>query len=70
MGRNRRHATSSKRKEKEDVEKVFNQQLKPAIKESEQDFCLGVYYDERRLYLFRKQGNRILRYSDEFNVRL
>lgn len=58
-----------KRDKKEDVEKVFNQQLKPAIKESEQDFCLGVYYDERRLYLFRKQGNKILRYSDEFNAK-
>src|SRR5882672_4848794 len=51
------------------VEAVYNQQLKPAMKESERDFCLGVLYDSERLYLFRKHHNRFLRLSGEFNLK-
>ncbi len=58
-----------KREDGKEVEKVYNQQLKPAMKESERDFCLGVLYDSERLYLFRKQGNKYLRLSDDFNTK-
>ncbi|WP_197548236.1 class I SAM-dependent DNA methyltransferase [Campylobacter cuniculorum] len=37
------------------------------MKESENSFCLGVLYDTERLYLFKKQNNKFLRYSQEFN---
>lgn len=49
------------------IETVYNQQLKPALKESERDFCLGIIYDTERLYLFRKERNKFLRLSEEFN---
>jgi type I restriction enzyme M protein len=60
-------AIEIKKEDAKDIETVYNQQLKPAMKESERDFCLGVLYDTERLYLFRKQGNKILRFSDEYN---
>jgi len=56
-----------KKEDAKDIETVYNQQLKPALKESERDFCLGVLYDTERLYLFRKQENKFLRLSDEYN---
>lgn len=56
-----------KKEDANDVETVYNQQLKPALKESERDFCLGVLYDTERLYLFRKHNNKYLRLSDEYN---
>lgn len=52
-----------------DVETVWNQQLKPALKESENEFCLGVLYDKERLYLFKKQGNYFLRLNEGFNTK-
>lgn len=51
-----------------DVAAVWDKQLKAYLKESERDFCLGVIYDAERLYLFRKQGGKYLRFSDEFNI--
>ncbi len=56
-----------KKEANKEIETVYNQQLKPAMKESERDFCLGVIYDTERLYLFRKQGSKFLRLSDEYN---
>ncbi|MEJ7675390.1 MAG: hypothetical protein WKF59_22450 [Chitinophagaceae bacterium] len=56
-----------KREDNKDVETVYNQQLKPALKESEREFCLGALYDTERLYLFRKHQNKFLRLSEEFN---
>lgn len=58
-----------KKEDGKDIETVYNQQLKPAIKESERDFCLGVLYDTGRLFLFRKQNNKFLRLSDEYNLK-
>ena len=52
-----------------DIETVWNQQLKPALKESENDFCLGILYDKERLYLFKKQGNYCLRLNEGFNIK-
>ncbi|MBN1795432.1 MAG: N-6 DNA methylase [Sedimentisphaerales bacterium] len=56
-----------KREDSKDIETVYNQQLKPALKESEREFCLGVLYDTERLYLFRKHKNIFLRLNDEYN---
>ncbi|CAN5297480.1 hypothetical protein BH23BAC1_BH23BAC1_48260 [soil metagenome] len=56
-----------KKEDNKDIETVYNQQLKPALKESERDFCLGVLYDTERLYLFRKHFNKFLRLSDDYN---
>jgi len=56
-----------KKEDAKDIETVYNQQLKPALKESERDFCLGILYDTERLYLFRKQGTKFIRLSDEYN---
>ena len=44
-----------KKEDSKDIETVYNQQLKPAIKESENKFCLGILYDTERLYLFQKK---------------
>lgn len=56
-----------KKEDNKDIEAVYNQQLKPALKESEKDFCLGILYDTERLYLFRKYKTKFLRLSDEYN---
>jgi type I restriction enzyme M protein len=48
-------------------EAIWNQQLKPALKESENEFCLGVLYDAERLYLFKKQNGNYLRLDEGFN---
>jgi type I restriction enzyme M protein len=45
-----------KNENSKDIETVYNQQLKPAMKESEKNFCLGVIYDAERLYLFQKRN--------------
>lgn len=56
-----------KKEDSKDIEAVYNQQLKPALKESEREFCLGILYDTERLYLFRKHKGKFLRLSDEYN---
>lgn len=56
-----------KKEDSKDIETVYNQQLKAALKESEREFCLGILYDTERLYLFRKHKGRFLRLSDEYN---
>jgi len=56
-----------KKEDSKDVETVWNQQLKSALKESENDFCLGILYDTERLYLFKKQGNKFLRLYNDYN---
>ena len=68
----RKHLIVALEFKKEDnnyVEEVWEKQLKPYMKESEADFCLGVLYDTERLYLFRKYNNKYLRYSDEYNIK-
>jgi len=56
-----------KKKDGQDIEKYFNQQLKPAMKESEKDFVIGFYYDAERVWIFQKKNNRILRYDESKN---
>ncbi len=58
-----------KKEDSRDVETVWNQQLKPALKESENDFCLGILYDTERLYQFKKQGNLFLRLNEGYNTK-
>jgi len=58
-----------KKEDSKDIETVYNQQLKPAIKESENNFCLGILYDTERLYLFQKKQNLYLRLDTNFNLK-
>ena len=44
-----------KKSAKEDVKKVYSNQLKPAMKEAENN-VLGFYYDEDRLYILKKEN--------------
>lgn len=56
-----------KKEDSKDIEGVYNQQLKPALKESEHEFCLGVLYDTERLYLFQKKDGNFLRLDEAYN---
>ena len=58
-----------KKEDSKDIETVYNQQLKPAIKESENDFCLGILYDTERLYLFQRKGSNYLRLDESYNLK-
>ncbi len=58
-----------KKENSKNTEAVWNQQLKPALKESENDFCLGIIYDTERLYLFKKQDSKYIRFDDGFNLK-
>lgn len=58
-----------KKENSKDTETVYNQQLKPAIKESENNFCLGILYDLERLYLFQKKNDKYLRLDESFNLK-
>ncbi|RLI99787.1 MAG: SAM-dependent methyltransferase, partial [Candidatus Aenigmatarchaeota archaeon] len=58
-----------KKEYSKDTETVYNQQLKPAMKESECDFCLGIIYDTERLYLFQKKGQNYLRLDESYNLK-
>lgn len=62
-------AVEIKKEENKNIAEVWDKQLKAYMKECEADFCLGVLYDTERLYLFRKQDNKYLRYSDEYNIK-
>ena len=58
-----------KKENSKDIEIVWNQQLKPALKESENDFCLAILYDTERLYLFKKQEGKFLRLNEGYNTK-
>ena len=58
-----------KREDSKDIEIVYNQQLKPAIKESENNFCLGILYDRERLYLFQNKNGNYLRLDETYNLK-
>ena len=58
-----------KKENSKDTETVWNQQLKPALKESENDFCLGILYDTERLYLFKKHDGKFLRLNEGYNTK-
>ena len=56
-----------KKEDSKDTESVFNTQLKPVLKESEADFCVGIIYDSERLYLFQKKNSKALRLDESYN---
>ncbi|CAG8842735.1 3955_t:CDS:1, partial [Racocetra persica] len=58
-----------KKKGSKDIETIYNQQLKPAMKESENTFCLGILYDSERLYLFQKRNGNYLRLNEPYNLK-
>lgn len=58
-----------KKEDSKNVESVYNVQLKPAMKESESDFCLGVIYDTERLYLFQKKQSGVFRLDEALNTK-
>ncbi|MDR2458415.1 MAG: N-6 DNA methylase [Clostridiales Family XIII bacterium] len=58
-----------KKGDSQDVEAIYNQQLKSALKESENEFCLGVLYDTERLYLFQKKKTNYLRLDESYNLK-
>ena len=60
-------AVESKKEDGRDIEKYFNQQLKPAMKESEKEFVIGFYYDTERVWIFQKKNSKILRYDESKN---
>jgi type I restriction enzyme M protein len=55
---------------KDSIEKTVSTQLRPAMKEPDTQFVLGVIYDAERLYLFqRKEGEKkIVRYDEKTNI--
>ena len=57
-----------KRDERE-IEQVFTQQIKPAMREKEPSDAnvLGMFYDEGRLLLFHRRNGRYLRYDETLN---
>jgi len=60
-------AIEFKKEDGRNIEKYFNQQLKPAMKESEKQFVIGFYYDTERVWIFQKKNNKILRYDQSKN---
>lgn len=58
-----------KKEDAKNIKEVYGKQLKAYMKECEKPFCLGILYDTERLYLFKKQGDKFLRYSQEFNTK-
>ncbi|WP_203384437.1 class I SAM-dependent DNA methyltransferase [Cysteiniphilum marinum] len=62
-------ALEFKKEDNKNVADVWDKQLKAYLNESRRPFCLGVLYDTERLYLFRKNNNKFLRYSEEFNTK-
>lgn len=56
-----------KNENSKNIEVVFNQQLKPAIKEIECYYGIGMLYDTEKLYLFRKNYDKIVRFDETLN---
>jgi len=58
-----------KKENSKDVESIYNIQLKPAMKESESNFCLGIIYDAERLYLLQKKKDVFIRLDESLNAK-
>ena len=56
-----------KKEDAKNIQTVFNNQLKPYMKISDNKYILGAIYDTGKLFLFKKQGEDILRYDDILN---
>lgn len=62
-------AIEFKKEDKKNIPEVWDKQLKAYLRESVRKFCLGILYDTGRLYLFKKQNDKLLRFSDEYNTK-
>lgn len=60
-------ALEFKKEGSKDVKGVFNSQLKTYMNESSREIVFGILYDEERVYLFKSEGKKYYRLSDEFN---
>lgn len=60
-------AIEFKKEGSKDIKGVFTSQLKTYMNESSKNVVFGILYDEGRLYLFRSEGKKYYRLSDEFN---
>ncbi|MDQ3093682.1 MAG: N-6 DNA methylase [bacterium] len=58
-----------KKEEGKNIEIVYNQQLKPAIKESEADYCVGFLYDTEKLFMFQRRNDKVLRLDESYNLK-
>src|SRR3989344_3299810 len=56
-----------KKSDGKDIKTVFTSQVKPELKESESNYCLGFYYDSERLYIFQRKNGAVLRYDESKN---
>lgn len=56
-----------KKEGSKDIKGTFNSQLKAYMNESSKNIVFGILYDEGRLYLFKSNGKKYFRLSDEFN---
>lgn len=56
-----------KKSDGKDIKTVFTSQIKPEIKESESNYCLGLYYDTERLYIFQRKNGVVIRYDESKN---
>lgn len=61
-------AIETKKEGSKDIKGVFNSQLKAYMNESTKAVVFGILYDEGRMYLFKQEGKKCYRISDEFNV--
>lgn len=62
-------AIEFKKEDSKNISEVWDKQLKAYMKESNNNFCLGILYDTERLYLFKKHYGKFLRFSDEYNTK-
>lgn len=60
-------AMEFKKEGSKDIKGVFTSQLKTYMNESSKNVVFGILYDEGRLYLFKSNGKKYYRLSDEFN---
>lgn len=60
-------AIEFKKEGSKDIKGTFNSQLKAYMNESSKNIVFGILYDEGRLYLFKSNGKKYFRLSDEFN---
>jgi type I restriction enzyme M protein len=56
-----------KKSDGKDIKAVFTSQVKPELKESESNYCLGIYYDTERLYIFQRKNGSVIRYDESRN---
>lgn len=61
-------AIEFKKENGKDIKGTFTSQLKSYMNESSKDIVFGILYDEGRLYLFKSEGKKYIRLSDEFNI--